>query len=413
MRRLAAISSALLLGACGDLASFLPGTSADAASRETSADGDESGEAGIAAGTLTAGAWDDNLNFDYFLQYLAADEHARRAGLPSVPREDRLVVLVVDPDGHPVPGAQIVVDGGLRSSLTSMTGAEGRALVFPSWDGLADKSLRVLARVGDVVVEEEVPAGAAEVVLELPVVAPAVTALDVALVIDTTGSMGDELEYLKVEIEAIARRVSKLYPDVAQRWGLVLYRDEGDEYVVRSFQFTDSRSFATVLSAQSAGGGGDYPEALDEGLEAAMKLGWQGGATARMAFVVADAPHHEGREGRLLEAVRSARQQGVHIYPVASSGVDGLTEYALRTAAQATGGRYLFLTDDSGVGDFHRAPTLPCYFVTRLDAAMLRMIDVEIGGQYREPSASEVLRTGGDPDDGRCELANGQIVVAY
>lgn len=414
MRKLTIISFAMLVGACAEL-SLLASGSADAASREKASaadEGDRSDEPGIAAGTLTAGAWDDNLNFDYFLEYLAAEEQGGQEGLPSVPRDDRLVVQVTDAQDQPVPGADVVVEQG-RSSLRTVTGAEGRALVFPSWDGMADQPLRVLARSGDAVVEREVPAGVAEVALELSVVAPAVTALDVALVLDTTGSMGDELEYLKVEIEAISVRVSKLYPDVAQRWALVLYRDEGDEYVVRSFQFTDPRSFATLLSAQAAGGGGDYPEALDQGLEAAMKLGWQGGATARIAFLVADAPHHTGREGRLLDAVRSARGQGVHVYPIASSGVNGLTEYALRTVAQATGGRYLFLTDDSGVGASHREPTLPCYFVTRLDAAMLRMIDVEISGRYREPTASEVLRTGGDPEDRRCELANGQVVVAY
>ncbi len=63
--------------------------------------------------------------------------------------------------------------------------------------------------------------------------------------------------------------------------------------------------------------------------------------------------------------MRAARSLDVHIYPVASSGVDELTELTMRSAAQLTGGRYLFLTDDSGVGGAHMEPSIPCYFVTK------------------------------------------------
>lgn len=76
----------------------------------------------------------------------------------------------------------------------------------------------------------------------------------------------------------------------------------------------------------------------------------------------------------------------------------------MRSAAQLTGGRYLFLTDDSGVGGLHLEPSIPCYFVTRLDAALLRMIDIELSGVYHEPAPQEILREGGDPQDGACAL---------
>jgi hypothetical protein len=103
----------------------------------------------------------------------------------------------------------------------------------------------------------------------------------------------------------------------------------------------------------------------------------------------------------------------VHIYPVASSGVDELTELTMRSAAQLTGGRYLFLTNDSGVGGDHKEPSIPCYFVTKLDDAILRMVDIEMSGVYHEPNASEVLRTGGDPQNGACELESGQTVYVF
>jgi hypothetical protein len=110
-------------------------------------------------------------------------------------------------------------------------------------------------------------------------------------------------------------------------------------------------------------------------------------------------------------AIRSARDKGIHIYPVASSGVDELSEHTMRSAAQITGGRYLFLTDDSGVGGAHKEPTLPCYFVTKLDRAILRMIDIELSGKYREPTADEILRTGGSPQNGVCTVSSGDVTI--
>ena len=106
----------------------------------------------------------------------------------------------------------------------------------------------------------------------------------------------------------------------------------------------------------------------------------------------------------MTAAIRSARDKGIHVYPVASSGVDTFTEYTMRASAQLTGGRYVFLTDDSGVGNTHEIPAIPCYFVTKLNDAIVRMVDIELSGTYHEPSASEILRTGGDPTNGACQI---------
>ncbi len=85
----------------------------------------------------------------------------------------------------------------------------------------------------------------------------------------------------------------------------------------------------------------------------------------------------------------------------------------MRTAAQLTLGRYIFLTNDSGVGDSHKEPSIPCYFVTRLDAAIARMVDIELTGTYREPAPAEVIRTGGNPQNGACKLESGTEVTIF
>jgi hypothetical protein len=120
-----------------------------------------------------------------------------------------------------------------------------------------------------------------------------------------------------------------------------------------------------------------------------------------------------GKEGALATAVRAAAQADVHLYPIGASGVDELAELSMRQSAQLTLGRYLFLTDDSGIGNGHKEPTLPCYFVTRLDHAMLRMVSIELSGVYAEPTADQLIRASGDPQDGRCELSDGRAVLAF
>lgn len=239
--------------------------------------------------------------------------------------------------------------------------------------------------------------------------------LDISLVIDTTGSMGDEIRYLQTEFMALSNSIEELYPDSDQRWSLVVYRDKGDAYVAKDYDFqSEVSAFRDRLAEQSAGGGNDFPEAPEAAFQALTQLDWRNeDGVARLAFWVADAPHHAENAKAMADAIRDTANLDVHIYPVASSGIDDLTELSMRSAAQLSGGRYLFLTDDSGVGGPHAEPTIPCYFVTRLDQAILRMVSIELTGQYEEPAADEVIRTGGDPKSGRCKLESGEEVQSF
>lgn len=234
--------------------------------------------------------------------------------------------------------------------------------------------------------------------------------LDIALMIDTTGSMGDELSYLQSEFVSISDSIAETYPNALQRWGLVVYRDQGDEYVVRGMDFvSDLKKFQESLLAQSHGGGGDYPEAPQEGLRETNGLSWRAEEdVARLVFWVADAPHHP-QDGQAMAAeIADSRDQNIHIYPVASSGVDEVTEFSMRAAAQITHGRYLFLTNDSGIGNDHKEPTLPCYYVTLLRDAMLRAVDAEMTGEVDAPTDDQLIRLGGRLyENGFCAYGDG------
>ncbi|HSQ63847.1 MAG TPA: VWA domain-containing protein [Polyangiaceae bacterium] len=298
-------------------------------------------------GVLTAGAWDDNRNYDFFTAYLNANSSL--AGQPPIAKADR--------------DAANALFSGTR---------------------------------------------------------PAKQRLDVAIVIDTTGSMGDEASYLKTEFENISTAIATSFPLADQHWALVAYRDTpatdpGDAYVVESFDFTASLSgFGTSLGGLSAGDGGDYPESPDLGLARMNTLAWRAdGDVARLAFWVADAPQHSDKGGAMAQDFADAHQKDIHIYPVAASGADELTELTMRSGAQLTGGRYLFLTDDSGIGDPHKEPSIPCYFVTKLASAIVRMVSIELSGVYREPDPSEIIRTGGDPQAGVCSTTDGGTLSVF
>jgi hypothetical protein len=234
-----------------------------------------------------------------------------------------------------------------------------------------------------------------------PAAGSAPQVLEIGLVMDTTGSMGDELSYLKTELRSIAQAVSRDYPGVEQRYALVAYRDHGDEYVVRGHGFESIDAFVGHLGQEYAGGGGDFPEAMDEGLRAASQLQWTKDA-AKLVFLVADAPPHTQGFDSYVQATTSLSLNGVSVYPVASSGIDTQCEYLMRWAARTSGGQYLFLTDHSGIGNAHAAPHVESYELKALRDHMLDVIHDELGGgdgtavqgPATQPSAGPVVASG-------------------
>ncbi len=244
------------------------------------------------------------------------------------------------------------------------------------------------------------------------------TQVDAALVLDTTGSMGDEINYLASEFAAISSAISARFPGASQRWSLVLYRDvgQGDTYSVRSYDFTaDPTAFASTIRKQDAFGGGDYPESPELGLEELGNLSWRTEpGVAKVAFWVADAPHHDAKADAMRQAIVDTHMRGIHLYPVSASGTNDLLELTMRGAAEITGGRYMFLTDDSGVGDTHKTPEIPCYYITKLSSGIVRAVGMELSGKYAAPAASDVLRTSGAPtSDGKCKTTDGQTVQIF
>jgi len=214
--------------------------------------------------------------------------------------------------------------------------------------------------------------------LKIPIPCYQSKAVDIAFVVDATGSMGDEIEYLKIEMNNIINRVKDTLPDLDINLGTVFYRDEGEEYVTRKNPFSKAiQETTTFIEQQSANGGGDFPEAVDAALEVAINdMNWRADALGRFLFLVLDAPPHHNTEvlGKLQKLAITSAEKGIRIIPVTGSGIDKGTEYLMRTFALMTNGSYVFLTDHSGVGNPHIEPTTDSYEVELLNNLLVRLI---------------------------------------
>lgn len=93
--------------------------------------------------------------------------------------------------------------------------------------------------------------------------------------------------------------------------------------------------------------------------------------------MIFDAPPHTDDESvdKLNKAISIASEKGIHIVPVVSSNSNRTTELFGRTLAIATNGTYVFLTDDSGVGDSHLEPIIGDYEVEKLHDIIVRVIN--------------------------------------
>jgi hypothetical protein len=203
--------------------------------------------------------------------------------------------------------------------------------------------------------------------------------VDIAFVVDATGSMGDEINYLKAELNHVIFKSKNDHPELTFNFGNVFYRDNSDEYVTRRHDFTDVLSSSIdFITQQSAGGGGDYEEAVEIAMNEALdSLKWSASARTRILFLVLDAPPHNTPEIRqqLKDIARKAASKGIRIVPLAASGIRKDTEYLMRCFALGTNGTYAFLTNHSGIGNKHIAPSTDEYEVELLNDLMVRIID--------------------------------------
>ncbi|MDX8347579.1 VWA domain-containing protein [Cognatiyoonia sp. IB215446] len=359
------------------------------------------------AGVVTAGDVDDTLNLSDFRRYQAAA--ARELDLPVAALQRPLLARLRGPGGVPAPGIRVTLrrPGADNAFYDGYSGVDGVVTVFPEALGqgrLNSVELRAFAGDGAEPFVLQLPTGFQRKSVDLPFAGTwSPDFLDLVFAVDTTGSMQDELDWLAQEIRQITRDVRQSAPDVDIRLGLIVYKAPADPYVVRSYGFTRSpREFARWVRSERASGGAGGPEVLADALMAAVDMNWRRGKGERLLFQIGDEPPTEVKTELYYRAAARAAAEGIQVFSVTASGVDPHLEFLMRQGAAMTGGRYLFLTDDSGVGLAHAEPTISCYQVTRLNTLLGRILRSELSGRRIEAASFDVIRSVGSYQNGRC-----------
>jgi Mg-chelatase subunit ChlD len=337
---------------------------------------------------LRAGSVDDNAAWAEYLRYRESFA-ALGIAFDALPVDGRRVLTVTDGAGAPVFDAAITVTGG-PVPVVLRTGSDGRAVFLGSVTDADDQQggARYEATVRHGSSTTTVPIGSAQ---EQTIVLGDVTGdgdvrLDVLFLVDATGSMDDEIERLKANMVGVAEQIgaSQTAPDV--RFALTSYRDDSGEtgdYVSRTIDFTgDVGGFVSTLEALSAEGGGDTPEALNEAFhEAVHAPRWRTDErVVRLVFLIADAPPHVGRGPSYVDTITAAAAKGIRVYPIASSGTDDQAEFVMRQIAQATLGRFVFLSYGAGGAAVGSGSNIDpdAYDTLALDALVIRLVEEEL-----------------------------------
>jgi len=351
--------------------------------------GGDNNHQGGEAGVLTAGEWRDLAHWDFWIEkILGSQSFGEELSVWNFSTRGRVAVRVKNPSGAPLANVPVKLRIGSGDVWEARTDNVGEANLWINLyggedsaeeaffvvDGKEVKSIPVLVSAAK---EDEAPIQWNE--LTCTPSKTAASKADIAFIVDATGSMGDEIEFLKKDLQAILTSVAQSQSGIEIRTGAVFYRDEGDNYVTKSQDFSTSISKTIeYIGKQEASGGGDLPEAVHTALEVALSdLSWNLDARSRIAFLVLDAPAHGDRQkviDSLQKSIRSFARNGIRIIPVLASNSDKASEFMSRLFAIVTGGTYVFLTDDSGVGGEHLEASVGEYQVEKLNELLIRLI---------------------------------------
>lgn len=330
-------------------------------------------------GLVTAGEWNDLDNWDFYQKTLMKEPFK---GFPDDWQmyTNHRIAVAITAKNKPAANATVTLFRNDTPIWITKTDNLGRAEL---WVGAFQKEKELNPTLLRLKVNEQWVSTATisetqvnRIALDETLPSPT-NLVQIAFMVDATGSMGDELEFLKMDLKKVINEVQKTNTQLKISTATVFYRDEGDEYVVKHSPFTEDINQTTeFISQQRADGGGDFPEAVDKALVQLNQLQWQPEARTRIAFLVLDAPPHNKPAviSSIQYSVKTAAASGIKLIPVVASGIDKTTEFLMRFIAMYTNGTYVFITDHSGIGNKHLEPSIGEYQVEKLSDLMVRLI---------------------------------------
>jgi hypothetical protein len=334
-----------------------------------------------AAGQITAGEWNDLDNWEDWKNLNENSEYLEMQSYWSLFPKQRYSVFVSNQYDFPVPNCNVsLLDKKGIPMWEAVTDHTGKAELWQNFnqEGSTAHSIQIRSKskIYDLKKIHSIEKGVLH--LKIKEECEEFKKLDLAFVVDATGSMADEITYLKAELLDVVERINERKPKLQINLGSVFYRDSSDAYLTQTLAFTnDEEILLEFINQQEADGGGDYPEAVEAGIESALNFKWNENAIARLMFLLLDAPPHYNSQvlHNLNMQIQEAAARGIKIIPITASGINRKTEFLMKFMAIATNGTYVFITDDSGIGNPHLDPLINDFDVEYLNDMILRLID--------------------------------------
>jgi len=333
-------------------------------------------------GIITAAEWNDLDNWIFWENIISTNDFKSIPQHWTIFNNNRIAVTVVSSDSTPIIDALVKLKRDGTTIFTARTDNKGKAElwidIFNNNTNIDFSKLTFDINNGTVVslTVKSFKDGPNKIVIPSTTIE---NKIEISFVVDATGSMGDELEFLKTELLDVISKIKKENPNSMVLTSSVFYRDEGDDYVTRVSNFTnDNNTTVNFIRNQSAGGGGDTPEAVHSALDKAVnELQWSSNAKTRIMFLVLDAPPHHNNSviGSIQASILKATEKGIKIIPITASGIDKETEFLMRFLSISTNGTYVFITDDSGIGNSHLQASVGDFQVEYLNNLMIRLIN--------------------------------------
>lgn len=383
------------------------------------------------SGQMTAGEWNDLHNWKDWMTLLENENYSIMMERFAIHPTDRYSVLVVNHDNAVLPNISVqLLDDDDSILWETYTDNSGKAEL---WENAMAKNQNASAiKVGNRIIRDitKIEDGDNTIVLQEDCSSP--DKMDVVFVVDATSSMNDEITYLKSELLDVIDRIEEANENIDFNLGSVFYRDTKDDYLTRVSPLTSNlEETVEFVGNQNSRGGGDNPEAVEAALEETLKLAWRDNAL-KLVFLILDAPPHEDdiTMAKIRSQIAEAARRGIKLIPITASGIGRETEFLMKFMAILTNGTYVFITDDSGIGNPHLDPVVDDYEVEKLNDCLVRLItqysksyscDAEIEKQkgnlevnvYPNPSTQFInVRTETTPDKIKIYSSNGMMMKA-
>ena len=333
------------------------------------------------SGLITAAEWNDLENWPFWNDLIIGDDNSANPGYWNFYHNNRISILLKS-NSQPVINEQVQLLRNGEVVWESRTDNFGKAEM---WINVFQENESVE------ITEYSLNVNGQAINLELKLFSEGINEIELNtnqnssnrvelnFIVDATDSMGDELEFLKDDLADVIQRVKDNNSSLQIYTSSVFYRDEGDDYLSKKSDFSsDLNTTLDFINDQNAGGGGDFPEAVHSALKLGIEeLQWSEDAKTRIAFLLLDAPPHYNSQviGDLQNSIKEAARKGIKIIPITASGIDKETEFLMRFFSITTNSTYVFITNDSGIGNDHLEPSVGEYEVEYLNDLMVRLIN--------------------------------------